>query len=160
MAGVGSHLRWSIGSYPIGRNGVSVGRRRRRRAVPDCGRLSGWNTYSGYSTARSWTGADTLMAEGPGKPVIFIQWDGNSAKDLYSRMSGDAVWIQVADSTWNSLYAWYSWDNAYNRGPEQTLVDHEIAHNLMRTSGPSSLPRCWTTRKMGSGSVRRLNIQG
>ena len=86
---------------------------------------------SGGSLARSWTGADTLMEEGPKKPVMFIQWEGESAKDLYTQIEQEAVWFQVADSTWNSLHTWYSWNNpVFDRPIEQTIIDHEIAHTL------------------------------
>jgi dienelactone hydrolase len=80
----------------------------------------------------SLVGAGTLLAQGAGKPLMFIQWAGNSAKDLYSSpMTQDAVWFQLAGSTYNSLYAWYAWDNAWmGRPPEQNAIDQEVGRTI------------------------------
>ncbi|MCP5521738.1 MAG: hypothetical protein H7A46_09335 [Verrucomicrobiales bacterium] len=79
---------------------------------------------------QSFTGATTLLSEGPGKPLMFVQQADNSRKDLYQDMDGGAVWFQIAGSTSSSLYSWYAWDNAWG-SPGQNLTDREVSHTLL-----------------------------
>ena len=71
------------------------------------------------------TGADTVMAEGPGKPFMVIQPANVSSTLLYASASENAVWFRIADTDdYDSLTAWAPY---WNNDPALGLLDKDRA---------------------------------
>ncbi|MCP5516259.1 MAG: hypothetical protein H7A45_03260 [Verrucomicrobiales bacterium] len=77
-------------------------------------------------TVNEWclTGAEAVMAEGPGKPFMVIQPSNVTSKLLYTQASENAVWLRIAHTDYDSLSTWAPY---WNHDPAQGLLEKDRA---------------------------------